>query len=124
MAKPKEYFFRGIGFCSTGVLGIAGVCASLPKKLDPEEGCLVTLILLARLEYALSAEIAGLDAGFIAETEADVSGAGFGAIGGGAVGLAGSVVTGLSDLILLLGLTRLPTIYGLTPLSFSNARCQ
>ena len=102
---------------STGALGIVGVWASFPKKLDPED-LLATLILLATPELPLSVEVAGRAAGF-----ADVV-----VVGGGAklgaraiVVVAGAVaVTGLSafnlEISQIIGLH-----YGFVPPSFSRA---
>jgi hypothetical protein len=66
---------------------------------------LATLILLARLEYALSAETVGRAGCFTPVGTAGASAAGLGAIGGGATGvdlLSSAEVTGLSVLILRL----------------------
>ena len=65
-----NYFFRGIGFARTGVLGIVGVCASFPKKLDPDGDLFATLILVATPEEALSKEIVGRDGALTAAVAA------------------------------------------------------
>ena len=106
-SEDSRYFFTGTGFCAAGTLGIVGVCASFPKKLDPEGACLATLILLAILEYALSAGIAGRMEGGFATGVLDVC---TGAAGGaaGTVDFADSVdAAGLSDFILILDSAQL-----------------
>jgi hypothetical protein len=103
---------RGIGLERTGVLGIVGVCASLPKKLDPE-GLFTVFALFAGPDEALFT-VATRSGGFA------TAGVGAGVVEVVAGGATFDIVTGLSAFILEISF-EIERLYGFDPPLFSSA---